>query len=307
MVKLGELYIQYEGKIYVDEVTYEVLNKVPVAAIKIKVRVGIEFGRNQDQANQPVSPPWYQVGYRVENAEVTLSFNNIPISHSFQGFVSADPDAIADLSFILRIPLEDLKEIESKRTDDLKLDLFLRGTVLPHRRGSGLHMGQSQMFTIPIQWEFSQKEWVKFLSDIGYGEKWIVEVDRPLLEGFYEVIEHLEKAKEALYNKARPEDVLRDLRAARDSFKIFYAEKKDKIEEIIDRGSQGEPSQEPKSKRIDSIYEKISNFLNIGPHNDKYRVTYSDALLAYREFVSILSYISEVMKEAGEKDEEAKK
>ncbi|MEM3192777.1 MAG: hypothetical protein QW292_12005 [Candidatus Parvarchaeota archaeon] len=307
MVRLGESYIQYDGKIYVEEVTYEVLNKVPVAAIKLKVRVGIEPGRNQDQIDQPVNPHVHQVGYRVEDAEVTLSFNNIPITHSFQGFVSADPWVIADLSFILRIPFEDLKEIESKRSDDLTLILILQGAVFPHPVGSDLRIGESQKFTIAIQWKFSQKEWVKFLSDIGYGEKWIVEVDRPLLEGFHEIIDHLEKAKDALYNKARPEDVLRDLRAARDSFKTFYAENRDKIEEIIDRGSQGEPGQEPKSKRIDSIYEKISNFLNIGPHNDKYRVTYSDALLAYREFVSILSYISEVMKEAVEKDEEAKK
>ena len=107
-------------------------------------------------------------------------------------------------------------------------------------------------------------------------------------------MEYVLKAEDALYNKREAEDVLRDLRAARDSFKTFFDANETKIAEIIDSGSKGESDQKPKSKRIKEIYDKIAYFLNIGPHNDKYEVTYADAQLAFRQFVPCSSSVLSV-------------
>ena len=127
---------------------------------------------------------------------------------------------------------------------------------------------------------------------MGYNEKWIIELDRPKLEGFHEVEEHLKKAQEALYGKTDPEDVLRDLRAARDSLRDFYDKRKEEIFKYIDSGSSGEPGKPKKSERFQHIWDGISEFLNLGPHSDKYTVTYADAQLAFRQFVSVPRHFS---------------
>ncbi|MEM3804394.1 MAG: hypothetical protein QXX17_08300, partial [Conexivisphaerales archaeon] len=124
------------------------------------------------------------------------------------------------------------------------------------------------------------------------------------LEGFHEVIEYLEKAKKDLYEKQNPEDVVSDLRAANDSFKTYYNNNIERMNELIDEGSAGESGQKSKSKRIAEIYKNISYLLNIGPHNDKYKVTYQDALLAYRQFLTILSYYAHYLEEIRRNDEE---
>ena len=76
--------------------------------------------------------------------------------------------------------------------------------------------------------------------------------------------------------------------------------KKEKIFEIIDRGYSGETGIDKKSERIDKILKDFGNLLNIGTHNDKYKVSYADALLAYMEFISIIAYLSSILKKVKE-------
>ncbi len=301
---VADMKADFNGKINVnDPIEVKTINKLPVGVIEVKLNISVEWGYRQDQANQP----FYQVGYRIEETRCTLKFGQIPISVSFESPGSIDPNMMTSLSHILRISTEDLREIESRRVDDLILYLHLEGTIIPHRLNSSQNLGEPKKFSLPIPWKFSQKEWIQFLSNIGYSERWIVEMERPKLEGFIEVMEHLTKAQEALFNKGDPEDVLRDLRAARDSFRPFYDSRKNQIAEIIDKGSIGEKNQDPKSTRIADMYDKIANFLNIGPHNDKYKVTYADAQLAFREFVSMLSYLSPIIAQLKNDEEEKDK
>ncbi|MEM3860519.1 MAG: hypothetical protein QW478_14180, partial [Candidatus Micrarchaeaceae archaeon] len=236
----------------------------------------------------------------------SLWFNQIPISHAFETQYQLKPNMFEYLRLIFRISLEDLEEIELKRVDDLELALHLVGEAIPYNYTTNQDVGNPEWMQIVIPWKFSQKEWIEFLSNIGYAEKWIVEVDRPKLEGFHEVIEHLEKAEKSLYDKQKPEDVLRDLRAARDSFKTYYDDNKERMNELIDEGSAGETRYSKKSKRIADIYNDISELLNIGPHSDKYRVTYQDALLAYRQFLTILSYYAPYLEEVRRNKEMSK-
>ncbi|MEM0097487.1 MAG: hypothetical protein QW338_03370 [Conexivisphaerales archaeon] len=288
------------GKIFVQNLNVKEINKVPVAVIEVTLNVGIESGNMPSQQNEN------QVGYRIENIRCSLRFNQIPISHAFETQYQLKPNIVEYLKLIFRISLEDLEEIELKRVDDLKLALHLVGKVIPYNYTTNQDVGNPEWMQMEIPWKFSQKEWIEFLSNIGYAEKWIVEVDRPKLEGFHEVIEHLEKAEKSLYDKQKPEDVLRDLRAANDSFKIYYDDNINGMNKLIDEGSAGESEKPSKSKRIAKIYSKISNLLNIGPHSDKYRVTYQDALLAYRQFLSILSYYAPYLEEVRRNKEMSK-
>ncbi|MEM3860269.1 MAG: hypothetical protein QW478_12860, partial [Candidatus Micrarchaeaceae archaeon] len=182
--------LQYGGKINVNgPIAKTVLNKIPIVVIEVRFNISIDVGTLQEQINAPVQ----QVGYRFENAKCTLWFNQLPITHNFEPSDPIEPVMAADLKFVFRISLQDIKEIESKRNDDLEMRFSLRGTVFPYIRAAHRNIGTPENVTLSIPWRFSQKEWVKFLSEIGYGEKWIVEVDRPLLEGFHEIIDHLEK------------------------------------------------------------------------------------------------------------------
>ncbi|MFP3131265.1 MAG: hypothetical protein RXR51_06795, partial [Nitrososphaeria archaeon] len=92
-------------------------------------------------------------------------------------------------------------------------------------------------------------------------------------------------------------------RAANTSFKPYFDKYKDKIFSKIDEGSIGEEGYKKKSERVHEIYESVSNFLNIGPHHDKYKVTYDDALFGYREFISILSYLSKIISDIKNEEE----
>ena len=298
MVILAEISPEFKGKIYVNEpIEVRTLNKTPVAVFEVKLNVSIDLGRNQDQPNQA----FYDVGYRMEETHCALMFQQIPLSHSFFSPGSIDPRMTATLDYLLRISTGELKEIELKRVDDIILYLHLEGTIVPYRWNSAQNLGPPKRFSLAVPWKFSQRQWIQFLRDIGYSEKWIIEIERPKLEGFHEVSEHLDKAQEALFNKNDPEDVLRDLRSARDSFAAFFNAKKEDILKLIDQGSQGEEGQPTKSERVQSMFEDITKFLQIGPHNNRYKVTFADAQLAFRSFVTLLSFLSPFLSKVEEK------
>jgi len=203
-------------------------------------------------------------------------------------------------SFFATVSIEAIDHIEKNRTDDVQLSCE---STFDLEEMTGQPIGQQQLIgrmTADLNFviELSAKKWINLLSLMGYNDKWVVELVRPKLEGYKEVIEHVLKAQDALYNKKEQEDVLRDLRSARDAFKTLFDANMEKIAQIIDSGSIGEKDQKSKSERIKDIYDKIAYFLNIGPHNDKYEVTYADAQLAFQEFVSVLSYLSSILNQA---------
>jgi len=301
MVKLSETNVEFNGKVFInDPIVPKILNKLPVGVIKIELSIGIERGKKQDQSNPSI---YRDVGYFIEETNCVLTFQSIPISRTLISFDQVDPDSAANMSYTLRISLEDLKEIESKRPDDITLNLILEGKIAPHLIRNTNQIS-SERFRLNIPWKFSEKQWIKFLEDLGYGAKWIVEIDRPDLEGFSEVIKFLDRAREGLYSKSNPGYVINDLRLARDSLAVYLERNKENIYKVIDEGSANEEGHLKKSERIENMYKAIKEWLNIGPHGDKYKVTYQDALLGYREFVAMLSYLSSVLTEVQRKEAE---
>jgi hypothetical protein len=294
MVKLSETNVEFNGKVFInDPIVPKILNKLPVGVIKIELSIGIERGKIQDQSNPSI---YRDVGYFIEETNCALTFQSIPISRTLISSDRVDPNLSANISYTLRISLEDLNEIESKRSGDITLNLVLEGKIAPHLVGYTNPIS-SERFKLDIPWIFSEKQWIKFLEDLGYGAKWIVEIDRPDLEGFDRVKQFLDNAKEELYVKFNPAAAIDDLRRARDSFKEYFDQNREKIYKLIDEGSVGEENYSPKSKRIGEMYDAISKWLNIGPHGDKYLVTYQDALLGYRQFITMLSYLSSILAE----------
>lgn len=304
--KLADTPTDFNGSIFVVEpIVVNVLNKLPVGVLEIKLEIGIDYGHNQD----PNNPQQYPVSYRLENTRCMLKYGNIPLSHTFTNSGQIEPNIVKTEGYTLRISTEDIREIESKRVDDLTLGFFLEGTYQPHRLSSTQSVGPSKEFSLYVPWKFSQKEWVQFLTNLGYSERWIVEIDRPKLEGFHEVLEFVEKAQKGVAEGAAPDAIISDLRSAWDRLDPYIREFDSELKTAIESGSKGEPDKPNKDKRVEEIADwnkaflevltelrkATDKFTQIGPHKEFYVSTKDDALLALRLTVSLMAYYSRLL------------
>ena len=237
---------------------------------------------------------------RIEKPTIMTIYPGSVIFNVFNGCARGEADHKRGYSifyeYSVNIPLshEFLDYIESKRTGDLQ---FALGFEFSYKEKFDIispeyiYMG---MDSLEIRDHFSAGKWTELLRDIGYSEKWFVELETPKIGIFDKVRENIEKAQVALLNRNDPEDVIKDLRSARISFRPIYDEYKEKIEERIERGSM-DSDERKKSERAFSNYDSLCKFLNIGSHNSKYHVTQEDAMFAYREFISSLSYLGSII------------
>jgi hypothetical protein len=314
MSKLAEAWLQFDGKIYLsDPIKFEVLNKLPVGVIEAKIQIGIEYGNDKSQS-QPI-----KIMYNMEDILATIYYKNIPLVESFPLYSIPSPNMTTEIKFTFRLSVEDLSYIESRRADDIndlivKINGFYSSIDTMNRTpiGNGI-----QSFYIFLPWKFSQKEWIDFLNALGYAEKWIVEIDRPRVEGFYEVIEFLDKAKSGLSDNSSPDAIISDLRSAWDCLDPFLTKFQESISAEINSGSKGEKDQPSKSERLNEVAEAskailsdivrlkkaIDKLTQIGPHKESYVSTREDAILAYRLTVSMISYYSALLKEVSEQNE----
>ena len=312
MSDYSEIYTKEQGKIRISLTGVKVENPLPLASISVNLVITVEPGKYINSNSQS-----NDVYYIIKPKSLALIFNQKEILYSdnaYFTFTSMNqnrksiwgfPHTSANLVFNFNVDTTILDYIESLRTDDLSLTFIIYSEYLPvYFHSSSLIKAidvpfqlSDREFSAFLYLDFSAKKWVKFLEDLGYGAKWIVEIDRPDLEGFDRVKQFLNNAKEELYGKSNPGAVIDELRKARDSFKEYFDQNRVKIYKLIDEGSVGEENYPPKSERIGAIYDAISKWLNIGPHEDKYIVTYQDALLGYRQFVTMLSYLSSILAE----------
>lgn len=117
------------------------------------------------------------------------------------------------------------------------------------------------------------------------------------MKGMDVVTEHLQKASDNL--SARDyENCMANTRIAWDAFKPLLDSKWDNIQALIDEDSPGEPSHDPKSKRVKEIRDKIHYLANVGIHREAYKILPDDAILCYYLTVSMVSYLSKILKKA---------
>lgn len=192
----------------------------------------------------------------------------------------------ATLDVCIQLPDYLINRIEALRADDIRLMLVLKLLIF--------HEGKFRRTQQSYDLKYSQIEWSQILKELGYHDSWIFEVRRTELEGMDKVAEHLQTALDQI-SAHHYGDCVTNLRHAWDSIKPMLDAKWEKIALKIDEGSEGQEGHPPKSERIKSLYRQIRDFTHIGAHGEAYRVDPEDALLAYYQSVSMLSYLSKIM------------
>lgn len=199
-----------------------------------------------------------------------------------------------DYEYTLAVSRSAIQSIEARRKDDVLLLFNLGGICL---ETDGLKKSDARTFSIGITKEFSQAQWNKLLREVGYQDTWIFEVAKPVMAdgGKFGAVARFLQEAEAELAAGSPDDVVSKCRKALDALDSALDEGEWKrVEAEIDRDSVGEAGRPAKSARILGLRDKTRDMSNIGPHADKYVVTYDDARLCFLLTVSIISYVSKV-------------
>ncbi|MEM0134892.1 MAG: hypothetical protein QXU18_06650, partial [Thermoplasmatales archaeon] len=190
-----------------------------------------------------------------------------------------------------------------------ELSINLTGAYHTTDEQTGTPYVDENTFGVKFPWKLSQKEWAGLLQSIGYDEKWIIEIPRPNLEGFHEVIPFIEKAQKGLMQQTSPDAIISDLRSAWDRLDPYINRFESELKEKINAGSATENNQPSKDERIGHIREQTNKFMidlielrksvdklcQIGPHKEIYASTVSDALLSFRLTVSLMAFYSKLL------------
>ena len=145
------------------------------------------------------------------------------------------------------------------------------------------------------QSRLSQREWLKCLEGMGYGDYFVIEIPVPEIPEkpeAQEVAKRLERAREMLW-KHENKEVVAELRLAlEDLRKLIHVPKKKlkaSIVSKIDANSPGQEEYPKKSERIDKMEKQLWVFLHIA-HHTGYEVTREDAELAIMATVPLVRY-----------------
>ncbi|MBX8639015.1 MAG: hypothetical protein KIS29_01575 [Thermoplasmata archaeon] len=310
----GKILIQGDPKLIVR-------SRLPFCVVELELNISVDYGTFQQQPNMQI-----RTTYRIKPSILEISFGGVTISSSSLCFQEITPTMSAQVRYYLYLNQEAINFIESKRTDDIDIYLQLTGFYEEvradnTRQGSG-SPNPSGTLQLGGLWSFSQTKWTKFLADIGYGEKWIVEIERPKLEGFSTVFEKVQSANEKLLlgPQSDASDILTDLRASWDRFDPYLNNKLNELKKAINEKSDSEKGRPSKDERIfeivgaqknliesiGNLQKKVDQFLQIGAHREIYLSTYQDALLGFRMTVSLMEYLSKILSQVVINDEATK-
>jgi hypothetical protein len=305
MIELSKIGLSYRGELILSGSepfgpAYEIRNKLPRGMIDLEYGISIKNGKlnNNEVVLYKILPEYSLIRLGTQIISWGLPQTLVLLSNSS-----------GDLKFSHFLDQNSLKIVEDQRNNDILFYVEIICKYLATHGGPASIEDDFGVFKLSFKWKRSQAEWLRLLSSLGYSEKWVIELDRPKLEGFHEVLEHINKAGEDLFSKNRPDDALTDIRAAWNSLDPFLKQYEKDIKDKIDEGSIGEENKPSKSERVGEInnsllsylnsqnelLEKVKKFSQIGPHKEFYQSTYSDAILAYRLTVSLLSYYGEIL------------
>jgi hypothetical protein len=227
-------------------------------------------------------------------ATVKLTLQGDCIASSEPLLLCKNFDSPIELSANIPMPRDLIDAIESTRVDDLPLGIVIEMFV-----SSELEEGKSQFFrdNLHHNLKYSQKEWTGMLKEMGYSEAWIFEIARPTIEGMDVVVEHLQKAADNIATRDY-EGCMANTRIAWNAVKPLLDSKWDEIKALIDEDSPGESNHDPKSTRIKATRDNIHSIANVGIHREAYKIQQDDAILCYYLTVSMVSYLSKLLKKA---------
>ncbi len=312
MTRLAEyvLHSRTDAIVFVDRFNLKVINKFPWCVLQCEANISLTGGNielpNSGKGQRfPTSVEFSPLSLKLDYAGFPISMG-LPNFHNF--FQTNFP-----LTYSIGMTREAVDFIESKRVNDVEISLQFTVRVsefVPKRND----FKNEEIADLRFSHKLSQSEWLRLLSEMGYTDKWIVEIDRPKLEGFHEVIEFLDKAKNGLFNNSSPDAVISDLRSAWDRLDPYLKKFEKSLKSSIDSGSKVEKGEPTKSERIEEIVESnlailsdivklrkaIDKLTQIGPHKEVYASTREDAFLAYRLTLSLVSYYSGLLKVTSE-------
>ena len=188
--------------------------------------------------------------------------------------------------FVAELDREAFRRIEASRVHDVSLvfTLMVKGLTGSPEVQPFILNGQGTA-------ELSEAKWLKITDALQYKSSWIVEVERPSIEGWDTVKSHLEKATHDLATRDA-DGVMNHCRATWKAVEPLIETQSSTIATLIDQGSKGEPNEPSKSKRVEAIQKAVTKFAHIGPHSEHYVTTMEDATLVYQLTVSTLAYLS---------------
>ena len=146
--------------------------------------------------------------------------------------------------------------------------------------------------------KLSQKEWIQFISNLGYTKYKIFEIpypDIPQLPEIKNIMQELEEAQSLFYEGRNNEVVskcrllLEELQPIVSSNNSKNSEMRSEIANIVNIGCFADEDKGSKSEKIENIRRAVWMFHHIGPHY-KYTVTRADAELALVLCMSLLRY-----------------
>ena len=189
-----------------------------------------------------------------------------------------------------------IEALEKKRSDDIEFQIDIH---LSYQIHSEDNISRINAFHTLLRYPLSQNQWIELLDSMGYGEIWIFEVAKLNIEGMPEVMKHLTKAKSNLIAHSY-EDCMTNVRSAWNSFTPLWESKKNELSAALDKNDKKEDDYDPKSKRIMDMQKKVVSFTQIGVHRENYVATYWDAELSLYQSISLISYLSRLIKQLPE-------
>lgn len=314
MVFLGEMWTSdCRARVKVNSLDIKVKSKLPHCVIGIEVNFGHEYGSyNETQPGSNVRT--HHVEAEIEPWVLQGSVDGVPVFESnllSSRSISINRNPKVMFDYLLRP--EAIQYIESRRSDDVDILLTLIGrySEKPIDMSSPTFQGTLH---IAFNKDFSHKIWNRIMREIGYSDTWIIAIERPAVEGYHEVLEFLNKAKDGLQDNDSPDAILSNLRSAWDCLDPYIKKYGENIQKQLNAGSKVEVGQPNKDVRVASIRDSVLNTIRsitdltksidkltqIGPHREWYQSTRDDALLAYRLTVSLMSYYSKFLKSSSE-------
>lgn len=197
-----------------------------------------------------------------------------------------------ELRYLLVLPRDLISQIEAVRVDDVTVSLSLQARYLRKMQpGQGAVPVIPSVFGVGHSFDISESKWLGLLDKMGYFSSWLLEIPRPKIEGWDQVVGFLKKAEERILAHDA-EGAIGQCRAAWKSVQPLAEANLSDIAAEIDRGSKKEEDEPEKSKRVEALWRGALKFSNTGSHPEYYAATMSDAMLAYQITCSLLAYLS---------------
>ena len=318
MSTLSHLNLIFNGELQIYEtVQFNIKSKLPWCDVIIHCNLNIIPGQTKIKIGGLVKDS--QVLYTLDNLTLTLYFNNVLIGTSAPLADQMMPGNISMVAFHVIFNTNNVSYIESLRKGDISFNFEISGYYDSYAVNSdSRHLQDSHtFFSMKFNQKFSEREWINILSQMGYGDKMIIAIDEPKLEGYHEVLEFIDKANDGLLNNANPDEIIKYLRSAWKKMNAYLKEYNDEIKDQINGGSKSFDKTD-KNTKIDKIIEDtktlletlksleddIYNLTHIGAHPETYTSNREDALLAFRLTASLMAYYSNIINKISKKGDE---